>query len=442
MALNWLNRRSRNTQTPQPESLVLSGGGSRASFHIGALRYLYDQVNIKPDRIVGTSAGSIVAAIMAQSLDPQVQTEHLDELEQLWLTMDGPQEMYVEQAWFSRLRGQWADIAALLPADDKPTDKVIEATGDPMELVQHAMADDPSLDVNAGVTLLWRLLTALPRIGRAGAGLAASLQGAERASSAFRPGPIVSRLLFESTFQPERVASSGVRLRICFVDLNSGDLRYMREDGVIVDNDDRPIDNQRRDLTLGVWASCALPGVFRPVKIGNEVYVDGGVRQNTPVEMAVRNLGAVKPYVIAASPPGSDHAEFTNKDIVAVMLRVSSLSVDETIRNQIMLAQQAGAVIIQPRVDVHNALTVEPALLRINRDYGWTRAAEEVTKAPGSLRDINDAIVNARCEWAGLVKQDANADTAGLQARLTGLLAQADSTLLPPGHETWAEHLI
>lgn len=39
--------------------LVLSGGGARASFQVGALRYLYDEVGITPSVITGTSAGSI-----------------------------------------------------------------------------------------------------------------------------------------------------------------------------------------------------------------------------------------------------------------------------------------------------------------------------------------------------------------------------------------------
>ena len=58
--------------TPRPEvvSCVLSGGGSRASFQLGALDYLYrhdDQFT--PTIFVGASAGSIIASSLAQSAE-------------------------------------------------------------------------------------------------------------------------------------------------------------------------------------------------------------------------------------------------------------------------------------------------------------------------------------------------------------------------------------
>lgn len=438
--MHWFQRQE---VAPKPSSgLVLSGGGARVSFHIGAMRYLYERAHIAPDTIAATSGGSIVAAIISQSLDPASQLAHLTELEQVWLAMTGPDELFVEQAWFTRLRAQWGDIAGLLSTkrndkDDEPT----QSDDDPMQRVQKAMQDDPSSAVTASFSTLWPLISSLPRLGRAGAGLAASLRGAELAESAYRPGPIVDRLLFKSTFQSQRVAESGVQLRICFVDLNSGDLRYMRQDGVIVDNDDHPIDGSAHDLTLGVWASCTMPGVFRPVKIGTEVYVDGGVRQYVPVETAITNLGATRPYVIAASPLGVHREDFSDKDIPAVMLRISGITIDEAYRNEMLLAKQAGACIIMPRLSVHDAMSVEPALLRINRDYGWMCAAEAVTNATSSLRDIDDAIIDARCQWAALAKQDADTDADALQQRISQLLAQADTALLPPGYQEWADEL-
>jgi len=289
---------------------------------------------------------------------------------------------------------------------------------------------------------MWQFIGSLPRIGRAGAGIAASMRGADRAASAYRPGPIVDRLLFESSFRPSRVNDSGVRLRIAFVDLNSGQLRFMREDGVIVDREDKPVGAASYDLTLGVWASCALPGIFRPVKLGDGVYVDGGVRENVPVEMAVTNLGVTKPYVIAAAPPGVEAGDYSHKDVVAVLLRSAGLVLDETIQDEVEWAISAGACVIQPRLDIHSSLTVDPVLLRINRDYGWIRAAEAVTEAPGSLCDINDAIIRARCHWAAAVRDVPEASVADLKSEIGELLVQADITLLPPGHQSWTRRLV
>ena len=237
------------------------------------------------------------------------------------------------------------------------------------------------------------------------------------------------------------MAESGVELRLAFVDLNSGSLRYMRQDGVIVDRDDRPISHTHFDLTLGVWASCAIPGVFRPVKMGDGVYIDGGVRENVPVEMAVTNLGVTKPYVISAAPAGVAHDDYSAKDLVSVLLRAGSIMFDETMQDEVEWARAAGACVINPITSVHDAGTVHPMLLRVNRDYGWTRAAEVMTDAPPSLREVDENIVKARCDLAADIRRgDATDDELrDHRRRIAKLVARADPMLLPPGCETWAD---
>lgn len=50
--------------------LILSGGGSKGLAHAGAIKFLEEQ-NIIPDRIAGTSAGSIVGALYAWGKTPE-----------------------------------------------------------------------------------------------------------------------------------------------------------------------------------------------------------------------------------------------------------------------------------------------------------------------------------------------------------------------------------
>ncbi len=382
--LGWVDRLLRLTRggsADQPvEGLVLSGGGSRASFHIGALRYLYDNCEITPKSFVGTSAGSIVAAMLAQSSDHDGQLAALRVLEDHWLAMTGPEEMYAEQSWFTRLRQQWDDIAQAIPETDDADSIFVDANApDAESVVKEALNADPSTDVEFSLSMLWGLIGSLGRIGRAGASLASSLRGAELAASAYRPGPIVYRLLFESGFSKQDVRASGVDLRLAFVGLNSGELCFMRQDGVIVDASNQPVSDSEYDLALGIWASCAIPGVFRPVKLGDELFVDGGVRDNVPVSMSVTNLGVTQPYVISATPPGMAEPEFAPRDMVSVMARSLAILMNEAVRDEIAWARQAGAIIIEPLIDVHGSLTVEPGLLQINRDYGWMRAAKAMT---------------------------------------------------------------
>ena len=51
------------------------------------------------------------------------------------------------------------------------------------------------------------------------------------------------------------------------------------------------------DLTDVVLASCAVPGILPPVKIGDEHFIDGGIVNSIPVSRAVA-LGARKIYVL------------------------------------------------------------------------------------------------------------------------------------------------
>lgn len=51
---------------------------------------------------------------------------------------------------------------------------------------------------------------------------------------------------------------------------------------------------------LHALASAAIPFLFPPVRIGNELYMDGGIRQNTPISPALR-LGATHVFAMSLS---------------------------------------------------------------------------------------------------------------------------------------------
>ena len=443
--MNWFDRlrahvRSGQAGSGQTEGLVLSGGGSRASFHIGALRYLYDNCHISPTSITSTSAGSIVGAMLAQSLDPAEQLKNVRVLERYWLAMSDSSEMFTEQAWFTKLREQWDQIASVIPERDDSEFAFVDTDGSDAEhLVEEAIRTDPSThSADFSLSLLWQALGSIPRLGKVGTGLAAIWRGAERAGSAYRPGPIIHKLLFESGFSAQAVRDSGMRLRMAFVGLQSGELRFMRQDGIIVDAEDRPIGTTAFDLPLGVWASCAIPGVFRPVKLGDDMYVDGGVRENLPVEMSVSRLGVTKPYVIVANAPGVPRVDFRDKDMVSVMMRALTIMFEETNRDEVEWARHAGATVIAPEIPVHGPRTVERGLLQINRDYGWMRAAEE-TSGPTGAHAASLPVVQARLALYDACKGDD--DQARDQARTTlrGVLSETDPGILPEGYEEWPE---
>jgi hypothetical protein len=151
--------------------------------------------------------------------------------------------------------------------------------------------------------------------------------------------------------------------------------------------------------------------------------------------MAVDQLGVTKPYVIACSPSAVTNGNFEAKDMVSVLMRSFLILMDESVRNEIAWARRAGAIVIDPLINVHGALTVEQGLLRINRDYGWMRAAEELTGVPPGT---TGPIIEARLElYQALTAPTNSTNLPAARKHLQTLLNQADPALLPKGWQAW-----
>lgn len=409
--------------------LVLSGGGARASFQLGALTYLYDRVGIHPHVITGTSAGSILAGALAQSSEAAGQRRVLAELERLWRELRQNSDMFEELEWFAMLREHgpgWVEaftrqrqrqdtlgrkfarvanrnthrLGVWAGRLDRPTPgsgggEVAGAVvgGGPVEGGSGAAAaaavrpgwwpfghpgtEEPSVGWNPLSAL--ELVAVLREAGRARPELETIVRGASSERSMYRPGPIIDRLLDPTIFVPERVATSGVTLRIAVVGLESGELRYVTETGGLVDRDNVPLPSAVPvPLVQAILASCSIPTVFAPVRLGEEFYVDGGVRETLPTEIAIEHLGVDTCYAIVASPPGVPREDgFADKDLLSIVVRTTAgIMSDEGLRDEVAYARAAGAVVIQPEIDVHDVLTVDPGLISISMDYGYLRAAE------------------------------------------------------------------
>jgi len=69
-------------------AFVLSGGGSRGAFQVGALKYLCRVKGIVPDIVIGISTGSLQGLAVAQ--------QDLDVLEQVWLGIKKDSDIYTK----------------------------------------------------------------------------------------------------------------------------------------------------------------------------------------------------------------------------------------------------------------------------------------------------------------------------------------------------------
>ncbi|UFU03338.1 patatin-like phospholipase family protein [Ruania suaedae] len=436
--------------------LVIAGGGARSSFELGALDYLYTHEGISPEVITGTSAGAILAAVIAQHRTRSGQHRAVSDLRRLWLTMQSSADMFTELEWFTKLNEHmptWRKVMALRHRDAREaqagsrarTARTTRATGasplrrenDHRGRRRPPDAADPSplQAQNWSVTNVLDTMATLWEAGRTSTDVDLILAGAQTERAAFRPGPLVERLTDPELFDPARVAGSGVRLRIATVSLESGELRYVTESGELRDRLDQPVlEAPVVDLVAAIHASCAIPGVFAPVRLGSEHYVDGGARESLPVEVATEHLGVTRCFAVVASPPGlSPASSFAGKDMLEIVMRAGfGVMTDEIQTDEVRRARAAGAMVIQPELDIHDILTVDPGLVRISMDYGWIRAAEECTGATGAQRERTRAIVELRRRiWA---VEDAVLRPESAEGHSDALRTDAGKTLTPDLH--------
>lgn len=511
----WRSERDAAEQdaAPRTEGLILSGGGSRASFQLGALGYLYEHAGIAPGRFVGTSAGSILCSVLAQYPDAPGQRAAVAQLTDIWTQMRTSSDMFTEHDWFTRLQAHIPELRDLfsepeprarlrwkMPSwgrhiggetDAEVTEEGPVADGDklnrrkPDEVVAEppvtgvdeldppgpadeiidgvstgpgtgAELDLPDLDEldrreqepgRDGWTpaMVIRLVNALPSLRRAGRELPDIARGYEQRKAMYRPGPVLRRLVDPEVFRADRVAGSGNLLRIAAVCLEDGALYFFDETGTMRDRHDRPVDGDPVGLASAVLASCSIPGVFAPVPLRDRHWVDGAARENLAAEMGLGVLGMDKAWVVVSAPDGvPEETDWDERDIVAVMLRSAAILADETLRDGVAFARSAGAVVIEPELDVHDESIVHPELIRINIDYGWIRAAEVVTEADQEQIDRHRELIAARVALANLtartdLAEGADDDEAAeIGGRIAELVSRCEPGELPPGAESWS----
>ncbi len=447
---------------PRATACVLSGGGSRASFQIGALDYLYKHdPDFTPSVFVGTSAGAILAAGLAQYSARQEQAGFLGRIDELWCSMRSADDMFTPRPWLSRLLAEapaWLELVgqSSKPAEVPPRSWVslrrrrpepLEA-GEREDPVEEALTPDEELKSDFSLGLMAQLAGSLGRLPKLGSDLMAARAGLEQSRSLYRPGPVLAKLLHPDVFDPDRVIASGMQLRMAMVALETGELHFMRQDGALVNREDRVIDAGPHNLTRGVLASCAIPGVFRPVPVGVETYVDGGARENLPAEMAIGPLRAGRTYVVSSQTDGVPRRQsMARADIFQVVMRSTEILMDESGRDETAYALSAGAVVIAPDVEVHEAMTVHPGLIRIHRDHGWSRAAAVVQGAtPEEQRRLSQVTrLRLRClrreeNWlADLASRRALLELQSAKLELRDAIARCQRRLLPDeAEQCWA----
>ena len=222
---------------------VLSGGGSRGAYEAGIIHYLRTDLkkrlgrHVPIDIVTGTSVGAINAAFLAATqCDPETQA---DQIVSAW------RALRIEELISLRARDVLRAVKMMLGADPPPPA--------PGSFRYGGLLDTSGLERFVLRVIPWR-------------GIDRSLR---------------SRALHAISVSATHV---GTGHTVVFLSSAEPVPREWSRDPFV----------RHRAARIGprhVLASAAIPMLFPAVKIGEEFFTDGGLRQNTPMSPAIR-LGA------------------------------------------------------------------------------------------------------------------------------------------------------
>jgi NTE family protein len=253
--------------------LVLGAGGIQgAAWLTGGLDAIAEETGWDPasaDRVVGTSAGSMIAALCASGIPP----------------------------WFMVAHSRGETFDGVHDAEGRPAANADRSGGARFELERARPPIGPGS---------WRLA-------------ARTLANPRR----YTPATVLSGWLWRGVFSTEplketirRVVPSGwsphPSLWIVAADYETGRRTPFGRAGA-----------PPADLADAVAASCAIPGIYHPVRIGNRRYVDGGIYSVSNLDL-LRGEGL--DLVICLNPTSTLHPirAINPRDAVTIFLRRSS----------------------------------------------------------------------------------------------------------------------
>ncbi len=417
----------RRRMARRPIAFVLSGGGSQGSFEVGVLRYLYDDVGLRPSILVGSSVGAIIAAKLAEGEDDETGRHPIDELETIWRGLKSNRDMWLTEPWLDKLRAQatWAS----------------ELRG---RAGEHGSAGSQA-------RVVMRMLGEIVRHPPETDGTVEALRAALRAKSLLNMDPV--RAIVEQHVSPELMQQSGLTLRVGAVSLESGELRYIDEHGRMYERSGSALDVPPVPVLDAILASASIPVVFPPKLMGGEHYVDGGVREILPLALAFNGLGAGHIFAVVASTPGVDPwSDAGDRGLLEIARRVSAdIAPDETLLKEIDPPRGWGrrVTVIVPELDVHDALTIDPELIAASIDYGYMRAADvlldldpeqcalsaEIARTRMRLRSARGPVPGLLSSELAAVLADPDAESRELAnlARLVEARCAAGAPIAPGG---------
>lgn len=295
-------------------AMVLSGGGAYGAFGVGVLKTLFagrspatNYVPLNADIFTGTSVGAFNAALMVSQ--PGSCLDAVLNLENIWLGRVAEVSGECGNGIY-RIRGNPADLI------DR------DCLRHPLTLAGRFLDDSVALSAYA----LFRTANFLA---------SSSVALEDRVMGLINIGSFVDtapyKALLHSVINEAAIRDSSRALRITATDWATGEPRYFTNGDF---HDELGIDS--------VIASTAIPGVFPPVRIGRDLYVDGGVVENTPLSSAIE-AGGTDLHVIYLNPNPNVIRLIGEPNTIDTMLRVYYIMLATKISEDIETARWINA---------------------------------------------------------------------------------------------------
>ncbi|MBR6689191.1 MAG: patatin-like phospholipase family protein [Clostridia bacterium] len=258
--------------------LALSGGGAKGLAHIGVLEALKDY-GINIDYIAGTSSGSLIASLYAAGYTPN----------------------------------------EMLRIINRYKDGVIDIDkGIGFKLISSALKKRVSIKGFIKGIRLEKMLEYILKD-----------KGIEDISDLSFPIAI-----------PTVNLKTGEITYFSNVDINKNDDNNIYKDRwcLIEENtnyEDEPKYIKGGKLSSIVRASCSIPGIFVPKRIKDEIYIDGGVRVNSPIDV-LRKMGADKIIVVTFNCNKGNHLGIEN--VIGISSQAFNIMSHESNKDKVELA--------------------------------------------------------------------------------------------------------
>jgi len=381
-------------------ALVLAGGGSKGAFEVGAVRCLTDVFGFTPDLLCGASVGALNAAKLCEGPGA------LADLESMWLGMQNSSDLFLPTGWVTRLVNNLAQLGVKYVGGIDIADLLGVRLGSGSWLSPEAELTvgvaKNAIGLVSGAGALFTVNDLIFGAARAGLLLGKVKQNVEgllASPSLFLSDPVRSKI--DAQIDPAKIAKSGLELRIAMVNLDDGKVRYVDQRGRFVD------DNFPVNLRDGLQASASIPIAFPPMTLPGGNYVDGGVRDNAPITVADL-AGASSIVAVLPSPEHMTFHSYTSAAFPAIAARSFEAVFDETWQNDLapFRGYNVPVKVIAPQIETHSLFKVDPGLVRIDIDYGYMRAFDEMQGDDAvrpRLRHLSLEIATKRLEvWGPL----------------------------------------